>query len=303
VPGRAGAAEPDWAGRSRQLPVARPGAGRHPGRTHGPRNAPGWARGPGRTPGLTPCRRASGRPALCQRDRWHQDHRHRDRSYRDRWHQDRSYLGRWHRVVGRPARDHAWQRAGAAYEGHGPGPARGRGAHRRPDRYADRWRDAIAGQVSRVAGPTMAAGRTASWMRRPATRAAADRRLGLAGTRPAGRSPARSRIVAAHTPRIPPARQGEARRPADQCRDRCAAPSAGRRGGRSAGWSPAPSADRCADQCAARPEDHHEGRYAAPSAGRSGDRVPAAGDRSAARSAAPSADRYGDRSAARSADR
>src|SRR6266436_1874492 len=49
--GRADAAEPDWAG-SRQLPVARLGGGRHPGRTHGPHSAPGWAHGPGRTLGL-----------------------------------------------------------------------------------------------------------------------------------------------------------------------------------------------------------------------------------------------------------
>ncbi|HWM98271.1 MAG TPA: hypothetical protein VNO54_14585, partial [Streptosporangiaceae bacterium] len=129
--------------------------------------------------------------------------------------------------MGKPARDHARHQARAACEGHGPGPARGRGAYRRPDQYADRWWDAIAGQPSRVAGPTRAAGRTASRTTRPAIRAAVDRRPGLAGTRAVGPSPAWSRIVAADVPPIPPADQGEARRSADQCQDRCAAPSAG----------------------------------------------------------------------------
>jgi hypothetical protein len=293
VPGRARAAEqPDRAGRSRQLPVARPGAIRHPGRTRGLRRA----RGPGQTPGLAPGRRVSGRPALCRRDRWHQD-----RSYRDR-----SHLDRWYRAVGKPARDHVWRRAGAACEGHGPRPARGRGAHGCPDQSADRWRDAVAGQPSRVAGPTRAAARTASRTTRPAPRAAADRRPGLAGTRAAGPFPAQNQIVAADAPRIPPARQGRARQPVGQCHDRYAAPCVGRCGdrapateGRSADRSPTPSADRYGNQSAARPADP----CAAPFADQYGDRPPAAGGRSAGLSPVPSADQYGGQSAAPSVDR
>jgi hypothetical protein len=201
-------------GRSRQVPAARPGAVRPPGRTRGLRRA----RGPGQTPGPVPGRRVPGPLALCQRD-----HRHRDRSHRDR-----SHPGRWYRAVGKPARDHVWHQAGAACGGHGPRPARGRGVHRCPDQCADRWRDAIAGQPSRVAGPTKAAARTVSRTTRPATRAAADRRRGLAGPRAASPFPARSQIVAADAPRFLPARQGRARQPAGQGRDRCAAPCVGR---------------------------------------------------------------------------
>jgi hypothetical protein len=299
VPGRAGPAEPEPAGRSRQLPVARPGEVRRPGRTHGPRSAPGWAQGPGRTPGLAPCRRASWPPAPCQRDRWHHDHRRRDRSYQDRrhqdrWHQDRSHLGCWYRAVGRPARDHAWHQAGAPRGGPGPGPVRGHGGHRRPDQCADRCRNAIAGRPGRVPDPTMAVGRTVSRTTRRATRAA-NRRPGLAGIRavgpflapgawPASRlSRARSRIAVVDTARIPPARRGQARPPADQRRDRSAVPYVGRYADRSAPPSAGRHADRSAapfgDLCAARSADQNPGH------------APATGDQPTGRSPARTADR------------
>ena len=206
MPGRAGQTGPDRAGRSRQVPVARSQVALHPGRIPGPRSAPGWARGPGRMPGPPLCLRASGPPALGPRGRWqrdhrHRDHRHRECSYQDRWHWGRSHPGRWHlgywhRAVGGPDWGHAWQQAEAACEGSGLGPAWDRLAHRRPDRCADRrrdrcadrLRDAIAGQRGRVAGPTMAAGRTAIRTTRPESHAAADLRPGSAGTRAAGPS-------------------------------------------------------------------------------------------------------------------
>src|SRR5262249_6073630 len=65
-------------------------------------------------------------------------------------------------AAGRPGRDHVRRRAGAACGDRGPGPVPGREAHRGPDRCAGRRAGAIAGQRGRVAGPTMAAGRTAS---------------------------------------------------------------------------------------------------------------------------------------------